>query len=105
MNKKHLFLLLRIVKYNRSLNALLKENLTFKQIALLIENARNKNLIQSSNDKIIMTQNGELIFNVLSEQYKKTNKFDWIEKEKDSIIKPFDINFLYLPDQHSLNLD
>lgn len=105
MNKKYFYLLLRIVKNNRNVNALLRENLTYKQIGTLTQKALELKVIENKEGDIILTPLGEGIFKKLSQEYKKVNKSEWISREEKSKIERFDINFLYLPEQKSLNLD
>ena len=105
MNQTNLFLLLRIVKNDRSVAILLRENLTYKQIGDLTLYALDNNLIEKKESDIILTEKGEHTLNELAKTNKKTNKDQWIEKEHSSKIEQFDITFLYLPDQRDLNLD
>jgi len=105
MNQNSIYLLLRIVKNNRNVNALLREKLTFKQIGDLTQNALDSNLIEKKDNEIVLTPLGEGVFKRLSQQFKKTNKAEWISGENKSIIEQLDINYLYLPDQRNLNLD
>lgn len=105
MTRNYFYLLLRIVKNDKNVNALLREKLTFKQIGDLTQKALDLKIIEKKDDEVVLTTLGEGIFKKLSQQYKKINKIEWIEKETKSMIEPIDINFLYLPDQQNLNLD
>jgi hypothetical protein len=105
MTRSYFYLLLRIVKNDRNVNALLREKLTFKQIGDLTQKALDLKIIEKKGDEVILTTLGEGVFKKLSQQYKKINKSEWIEKEIKSAIEPLDINFLYLPEQQNLNLD
>lgn len=105
MTRNYFYLLLRIVKNDKNVNALLRENLTFKQIGDLTQKALDLKVIEQKGNEVILTTLGEGFFKKLSQQYKKINKIEWIEKETKSMIEPIDINFLYLPDQQDLNLD
>jgi hypothetical protein len=105
MNQNSIYLLLRIVKNNRNVNALLREKLTFKQIGDLTQMVLDLNLIEKKGNEIVLTPLGEGVFKRLSQQFKKTNKAEWISRENKSIIEQLDLNYLYLPDQNNLILD
>ena len=105
MKQKKLYLLLRIVKTKRSINALLRENLTFKEIGDLTEQAINMNFIKRIDNEIVLTESGELTFEMLRKQFTKTNKDEWIEKEKDSQVEPHEKDFIFLPDPKELSFD
>jgi pyridoxal/pyridoxine/pyridoxamine kinase len=101
----NLYLLLRIVKNDRNVNALLREKLTYRQIGDLIQGALQSRLIEKKNDAVFLTSAGEEVFEKLTQQFKKIKKEDWIGKEDESKIEQIDVNFLYLPNQLNLNLD
>jgi len=104
MDHKGLYLLFRVVKGDSNLNILLREGMDFRQIGELIEEAAKIGLIETKNSKIILTELGLTKFEEYRLEYKKRNKEEWIEKEKDSQIPKLDKDFIYLPDPNNLSL-
>ena len=105
MDDQKLYILLRIILNNRNLNGLLRENLNFREIANLTDHAIRDNLIESKEGGIELTAWGKAVFDTLELEFKKRKKEQWIDPERSSQISQLDIDFIYLPNQHKLNLD
>ncbi len=104
MNNKNLYLLLNIVKKNGNVKRLIHENLDFKEIADLTNQAIVNDLILFKEDNLILTTKGEMLYTKLEEVYKEKDKDKWIFKENISKIPKIEKDFIYLPNQKELNL-
>ncbi len=97
MNDIVMFMLLKIIKHNKNLNSLLRIGLSYKRIAEFTEQTAKENLIIINQDGVSLTVKGEELYKQLEVLNKKTNKQEWIEKEKKSEIPKLDSDFIFLP--------
>lgn len=104
MNDSSLFLLLNITKNNGSVKIMTNNGLNFRKISELLDYALNNGLIIMKEERFSLTEEGESTLSKLSKMYKKIKKEEWVNKETDSMISKFDPDFIFLPDQHDLNL-
>lgn len=102
MNIRNLQTLLSIIDRNENVDSLLKQGLTFKQIADLTNSAMIDGLIVSENDKITLSELGIAALGDLRSKMKRIDKEQWIEKEKSSQIEKIEINSIFLPDPNEL---
>lgn len=97
MDKKQLYVFLRVVDKNLNVNLLKREGMDFKQMAGMIGDTIEEGFIKIENDKIVLTEKGKSILNELTAVFKNRIKDKWIDKEKESKIEKMDPDFIYLP--------
>lgn len=102
MKDNKLTLLLHIIKSNGNINKLVREGVSFKEITKLTNNAIEKGYLTYENERIFVTEKGNDFLNQTTEEIKKTNKNEWIEKDFKSQVKRIDKNFIFLPRQTEL---
>src|SRR4051812_41817928 len=102
MQEKELYLLLDVIKNNGNIKKLVREGISYKMIAELTNEAILKNLVIYNNDVIELSELGNLTFEKIRDNYKKTNKEEWIQEEERSKIPKIDKGFIFLPDQNEL---
>jgi len=103
MNQKHLYLILKSIENNSSINLLRREGLSFSQISTLLSKAINDNYIKYAEEIIVLSEKGKQKFSDLANHYKETDKDLWIEKEKSSQISKIEIDSIFLPDKNNLS--
>lgn len=103
MKENKLTVLLHIIKTNGNINKLIREGVSFKEIASLTNDAIEKGYLTYENEKIFVTIEGIEFLTKTSEIIKKTNKEDWIEKDFKSKVKQIDKNSIFLPRQNELS--
>jgi hypothetical protein len=101
-NELQLFQLLKIIKFERNLQSLIRTGMSYKHIADFAELASKQGLIALTEKGVMLTADGEIRYLELREINKRTNKNEWIEEEQDSKIEPLGQDFIFLPDQNEL---
>jgi hypothetical protein len=103
MNEMDLTLLLNIVKNKGNIQRLRRQNLSFRQVVDLTEQAVKAGFVTYIGNKISLTAMGESFLASNITLMKKTNKEEWIEPDYKNKIKPFPKNEVFLPDRNELS--
>ena len=103
MIDKNIIILLHIINTKGNIKRLLRENLKYKDISELIEQAVKNKLVLYKDEKISLTKKGLKFLKTGEELIKKTNKDEWIEKESKSQISKLEKDFIFLPNQNALD--
>ena len=103
MKDKHLYRLLEIVNRKGDVRSLIAEGITFKEIGDLTALALKQEYFQFSNEAINITEKGLQKLKIDSENFKRTNKEEWILPDLKSKIKKIDKNDIFLPHQNDLS--
>lgn len=102
MDEKELYLLLNLIKNNGDIKRLIREGISYQRIAEFTNEAISKKLINYENDKIELSELGNSRFDEIKNNYKRTNKDEWIEKDKESQIAKLEKNAIFVPRQDEL---
>ncbi len=102
MNEKEIYLLLNSIKKNTDIKRLIREGLSYTGIAKLTKEAILNELVKYEVEKISLSEKGEQYYDLIKENYKRTNKDEWIEKDLKSQVTSIDKNFIFLPRQDEL---
>lgn len=102
MNDSVRLLLLKILKFNGDLTALVKIGYSYVQILNLIRVETEEGNIQKNNGVLVITSKGNNLIDELSSKLRDVNKNLWIEPEIASKIPRIDTDFLYLPHRDEL---
>lgn len=102
MEKKEIYLLLNAIKKNTDIKRLIREGLSYSDIAKLTKDAITNELVHYQNDKIQLSEKGIDLYEQLKGSYKRTNKKEWIEKDFKSQIPCIDKNSIFVPKQNEL---
>lgn len=102
MNEDNLYILLDVILKNGSPKRLLRQGMSFKQIAEYINKVIELNFVSYINEKITLTDLGVNKLKQLESYYKKTNKNEWIDKDIKNKTLKIEKDFLYLPNQNEL---
>ncbi len=102
MQEKELYLLLNVIKQNGDIQRLVREGISYLQIAELTNEAILMKLVTYQNDKIELSELGIMKFEEIKNTYKRTSKEEWIEKDKKSQIAQIDKNAIFVPRQNEL---
>jgi hypothetical protein len=102
MKEKNIFLLLNAIKKNTDIKRLLREGLSYSGIARLTGEAITNKLIDYKDNKIQLSVKGIELYEQLKDNYKRTNKNEWIEKDFKSQIQCIDKNTIFVPRQNEL---
>jgi len=96
MNKSHAFLLLQIIKNKLSIDELLLIGLDYSQIAnLLAELFEEELVVDIENTGIVLTQKGENF--IIQESKHNVDKSQWIIPLDSERIEKIGVNEIYLP--------
>ncbi len=95
-------MLLNAIKKNTDIKRLVREGLSYSDIARLTKEAVTNGLVKYENDKISVSKKGERYYEEVKDSYKRTNKDEWIEKDEKSRIDKKDKNFIFVPRQNEL---
>jgi hypothetical protein len=99
MNEINLTLLLNVVKNKGNILRLRRQQLSFRQIVELTEEAVSEGLLAYIANKVILTEEGEEFLSLNLDSTKKRNKSEWIDLDLKNKIKPFPKNEVFLPDR------
>lgn len=104
MNENNLYILLDVIFRNGSVKRLTRNGIDFIEIAVKTNQAIVDGLVVNSENRIILTEKGIQILKELEEKYKKTNKKEWIEKDKKNRLDKNrrEKNFIFVPKQDEL---
>lgn len=102
MKEKEIYLLLNAIKKNTDIKRLIREGLSYSAIARLTKEAISNELVTYEDEKIHLSEKGEQLYEKIKDNYKRTNKEEWIEKEFKSQIKRIDKNAIFVPRQNEL---
>lgn len=102
MNEKEIYLLLNAIKKNTDIKRLVREGLSYTSIAKLTKEAIYQDYVKYKDEKISLSDKGEQYYEQIKDNYKRTNKDEWIEKDFDSQVKTIDKNSIFLPKQNEL---
>ena len=94
MKNKYFQILLYIISKNENLDPLLKTGLEYPQIANLILEAKNKELIKEENGKLVLTDSGINFYNELKKQ--KTDGH-WVMPDDKSRIEKLKLSDIFVP--------
>jgi hypothetical protein len=104
MNEHFLYNLLIVVKNNGDATRLIREGLTYKQIADMTKAAiKDEYIIFNENDELTTTKKGDSKITDLDSEFKKTDKTQWIEAENKSKVPKLEKKFIFLPNQNEIN--
>jgi hypothetical protein len=103
MNEKELYLLLNVIKNNGDIKRLVREGISYQKIAELTNEAIAKKLVTYDNDSIELSEIGNSKFEEIQNDYKRTNKEEWIEKDKKNQIARIEKNTIFVPRQNELS--
>lgn len=98
-----LYMLLSVIHSNGNVNRLIREGLSFKEIAEMTQVAISKGYVTYEGERMRLSNSGISLHAELAVEFKRTNKDKWIEKEEKSIIEKIDKNFVFLPNQNELH--
>ncbi|HVS92170.1 MAG TPA: hypothetical protein VHE59_09075 [Mucilaginibacter sp.] len=99
MNEINLTLLLNVVKKKGNILLLRRQQLSFRQIVELTEQAVANGFVTYLENKITLTSQGEEFLALNLDAIKKRKKSEWIEPDIKNKIKPFPKNEVFLPDR------
>jgi predicted methyltransferase len=102
MKEKEIYLLLNAIKKNTDIKRLIREGLSYSDIARLTKEAIKNELVDYQNDNIQLSEKGFELYEQLKDSYKRTNKDEWIEKDLKSQIPRIDKNTIFVPSQNEL---
>lgn len=102
MQEKNIYLLLNAIKKNTDIKRLVREGISYSSIAKLTKEAIAENLVSYEKDKIQLSEKGEFFYDKIKDNYKRTNKNEWIEKDLKSQIPCIDKNAIFVPRQDEL---
>ncbi len=102
MDEHKLYDLLNVIFRNSSVRSLVRQGVSYKEIAELTNAALTSGLLIYSNDKIILSEEGLHQIKVLEKHYKRTNKDEWILPDLKSRVAKIDKNDIFLPRQDEL---
>lgn len=102
MKEKEIYLLLNAIKKNTDIKRLIREGLSYSAIARLTKEAISNELVKYEKEKISLSEKGNLLYEQIKGNYKRTNKNDWIEKDEKSRIDKKEKNFIFVPRQNEL---
>lgn len=102
MNEKEIYLLLNAIKKNTDIKRLVREGLSYTNVAKLTKEAILNEFVKYENDKISLSEKGEQYYEQIKDNYKRKNKNEWIEEDLKSKLKKIDKNFIFLPKQNEL---
>jgi len=102
MKEKEIYLLLNAIKKNTDIKRLVREGLSYSDIARLTKDAITNELVDYQNEKIQLSIKGNEKYEQIKDNYKRTNKVEWIEKDLKSQIPRIDKNTIFIPRQNEL---
>lgn len=102
MKEKEIYLLLNAIKKNTDIKRLIREGLSYSDIARLTKDAITNELVNYQDEKIQLSTKGNELYEQIKDNYKKTNKEEWIEKDFKSQIPRIDKNTIFVPRQNEL---
>jgi len=102
MKEQDLYILLSIIKNNGDVKRLMREGLSYKDVAELTTIAITDGLIIYVNDLISLSEKGNEILLSLDKKFKRIDKSKWIEPENQSKISILDKKDVFLPNQNDL---
>ncbi len=102
MKEKEIYLLLNAIKKNTDIKRLIREGLSYSAIARLTKEAISNELVTYEDEKVHLSEKGKQLYEKIKDNYKRTNKEEWIEKEFKSQIKRIDKNAIFVPRQNEL---
>ena len=102
MKEKEIYLLLNAIKKNTDIKRLIREGLSYSAIARLTKEAISNKLVTYEDEKIRLSDKGEKLYEQIKDNYKRTNKEEWIEKDFKSQIPRIDKNTIFVPRQNEL---
>lgn len=102
MKEKEVYLLLNAIKKNTDIKRLVREGLSYSDIARLTKEAIKNGLVDYKDEKIQLSDKGIELYEQLKDSYKRTNKVEWIEKDFKSQIPRIDKNTIFVPRQNEL---
>ncbi len=102
MKEKEIYLLLNAIKKNTDIKRLISEGLSYSDIARLTKDAITNELVNYQDEKIQLSTKGNELYEQIKDNYKKTNKDEWIEKDFKSQIPRIDKNTIFVPRQNEL---
>jgi hypothetical protein len=102
MEEKELYLLLNVIKNNGDIKRLVREGINYKEIAELTNEAISRKLVTYIDNQIELSDLGNSRFEEIKNNYKKTNKDEWIEKDKKNQIPRIEKNTIFVPRQNEL---
>lgn len=103
MEDKIIYTLLKVINSNLNIKQLTREGLSFSEISDLMANCIKAGYLVHTNEEIKLSDDGIRKFIELEKIYKKTNKDDWIEKDRKNSIARIDKNFIFIPRQDELD--
>jgi hypothetical protein len=102
MKEKEIYLLLNAIKKNTDIKRLVREGLSYTDIAQLTKRAIANGLITYEDEKVNLSEQGAKLYEQIMDSYKRTNKEEWIEKAEKNRIEKIDKNFIFVPRQSEL---
>ena len=91
------------IKNKGNIQRLRRQNLSFRQVVDLTEQAVEAGFVTYIENKILLTGSGEAFLEAHITLTKKTNKAEWIEPDYKNKINPFPKNEVFLPDRNELS--
>lgn len=102
MKEREIYFLLNAIKKNTDIKRLVREGLSYTDISNLTKKAIANGLLTYNDEKISLSEQGDLLYEQIKNTYKRTNKDEWIEKDEKSRIDKIDKNFIFVPRQSEL---
>jgi hypothetical protein len=103
MKDKNTVLLLRILHEDGNINLLRHHNMSFKEIAELVEQSVDQNLLSNSGEIIALTELGIDFLKSNIGLVKERDKSKWIEPDKKNRIRKIERHEVFLPAQNALS--
>lgn len=105
MKEKELYILLTVIKNNGDVKRLIREGLSYKDVAEMTNKAISDGLIVYDNDLISLSEKGRETYLMLDKKLKIIDKSKWIEPENKSRTSILDKNDVFLPNQNDLSFN
>lgn len=105
MKEKELYILLTVIQKNGDVKRLIREGLSYKDVAEMTNKAISDGLIIYNNDLISLSEKGIETLIIFDKKLKITDKSKWIVPENKSKTSILDKNDVFLPNQNDLSFD
>jgi hypothetical protein len=102
MTPENTYILLDIIQKNGSVNRLTNNGMSYEEVAKGINYLITEKLIEYKNEKIVLSENGNLELKKLEIIFKKKNKNEWILPYEKGRIAKLEKNFIFVPKQNDL---
>ncbi len=102
MDEHKLYILLNLIERNGDVKQLIREGMSYEEIAVFTKIAIGKGYVSYKEDDVLISEDGHIKLQILAKKFKKTDKKKWIDKEEQSKIPKLEKDFIFLPNQDNL---